>query len=395
MLDYLTKREKQSTTTNYFLSKSIKLTIFSFMNYGIVPLISELYIKTKGYEYLIINMLMIFLINSFLVPISWTINFSYFYKKFRIWLIERKRAIYDKETDINHEKTQKELNELYELPSMNIAEKYSYIFNTILISFFYISIFPLGTFISFLGLCFGYFLEKFNFCNMYKRPEMLNDHLCKTYNYYFIVALFVSGVGDYIFKSDVYETKIWSLINIIIFGVLIFVPYHYIINYIIKDFILLKESKIHKLNLDEVYLTFYNDYERANPMTKKKGIENYLNGLRNRNIISEDTFQENMNNLNNVNLMKLYYYDSKKRNILKTQRSFMDKEKKKYKLNIAKTLSVNKLNDTDIKTVLGMNTSIIIKDISCSVLIQDNNKKENEKNESHSRINDASERKIL
>ena len=128
MLDYLTKREKQSTTTNYFLSKSIKLTIFSFMNYGIVPLISELYVKTKGYEYLIINMLMIFLINSFLVPISWTINFSYFYKKFRIWLIERKKGPF--EEDINQEKTQKELNELYELPSMNISEKYSYIFNT-------------------------------------------------------------------------------------------------------------------------------------------------------------------------------------------------------------------------------------------------------------------------
>ena len=137
IIDFLTKREKQSTTTNYFLSKSIKLTLFSFMNSGIVPLISEKMVSGKE-EYLIINMLMIFLINSILVPLSWTINISYFYKKFRIWLIERKENPFD--PDSNHGKTQRELNELYELPSMNIAEKYSYIFKTLLISFFYIPI---------------------------------------------------------------------------------------------------------------------------------------------------------------------------------------------------------------------------------------------------------------
>ena len=237
ILDFLTKREKQTTTTNYYLSKSIKLTLFSFMNSGIVPLISEFYISTKGYEYLIINMLMIFLINAFLVPISWTINFSYFYKKFRIWLIERKDDDYSDE----NEKTQRELNELYELPSMNIAEKHSYIFKTLLISFFYISIFPLGLLISFLGLLLGYHLEKFNFCHMYKRPEMLNDQLCKIYINVFITVLFVSGIGDYIFKYDVYHNSVWSIINIIVFGVLIIIPYQYLINFIIRDYIHLKK----------------------------------------------------------------------------------------------------------------------------------------------------------
>ena len=153
------------------------------MNSGIVPLISERLVNGKE-EYLIINMLMIFLINSILVPLSWTFNISYFYKKFRIWLIEKKENPFD--PDSNHGKTQRELNELYELPSMNIAEKYSYIFKTLLISFFYIPIFPLGVIISILGLFLGYFLEKYNFCNIYKRPEMLDGQLCKTYINFFI-----------------------------------------------------------------------------------------------------------------------------------------------------------------------------------------------------------------
>ena len=110
LLDFLTKKEKQPTTTDYYLSKSIKLTIFSFMNHGIIPLISEIYNQSKGYEYLIINMFMIFLINSIIVPISWTISFSFIYKKISIWLIEK--DIDPDDPDANHEKTQKELNDL-------------------------------------------------------------------------------------------------------------------------------------------------------------------------------------------------------------------------------------------------------------------------------------------
>jgi hypothetical protein len=377
ILDFLTKKEKQTTTTNYYLSKSIKLTIFSFMNYGIVPLISEIYISTKGYEYLIINMFMIFTINSFLVPISWTINFTYFYKKFRIWLIERKDDI---NLDENHEKTQRELNELYELPSMNIAEKYSYIYNTLLISFFYISIFPLGIVISFFGLCLGYYLEKFNFCHMYKRPEMLNDLLCKTYINYFIIVLFVSGIGDYIFKYDVYYISIWPIINIIIFGVLIIIPYQYLVNFIVRAFFQLNESEYHKYNLDDVYYSFFNDYERANPMTKREGIANYLKGLQKRGIITDYSLNKQLNNLNNVNLMKLYYADKNKHNILKAQKTLIKTEKNNYIYNI-------------ITRTLSMKTSISLEDkkeknkkeTSRSLFITDTQDTNNEREKSSKR----------
>ena len=378
ILDFLTKREKQSTTTNYYLSKSIKLTFFSFINQGIIPLISELYIESNGYEYLIINMLMIFLVNAFLIPISWTLSFSFIYKKFRIWLIERN--IDEDDNDGNHEKTQKELNELYELPSMDIAEKYSYIFKTLLLSFFYIPIFPLGTVISCIGFFLGYFLEKYNFCNMYKRPEMLNDELCKSYINNFIVALFISGIGDYIFKYDVYKTKIWPLTNIILFGILTIIPYHYLIDYFAKCFINLKESNIHKNKLDDVYFSFFNDYERANPMTKREGIKNYLNGLKERGIISEKTYNENTNNLDNVNLMKIYYDDRNKKNYLKTQKTIMIKDKNNNNnitIMTIKTLSYrNTIKEDDIK-----NINIIpddaeptkIKELSRTILISNNN----------------------
>ena len=58
----------------------------------------------------------------------WTLSVGFFIKKIRICLIEKKNA-----NDITM--NQKELNELYELPPMNVSAKYSYIAKTILMSF--------------------------------------------------------------------------------------------------------------------------------------------------------------------------------------------------------------------------------------------------------------------
>ena len=91
---------------------------------------------------------------------------------------------------------------------MNVELKYSYIFKTLLMSFLYIPIFPLGIIISLLGFLLGYWLEKFNFAHMYKRPEMLNRQIAEFYAKYFVFVLFVYGIGDYIFLSDVYDTRI-------------------------------------------------------------------------------------------------------------------------------------------------------------------------------------------
>ena len=393
ILDFLTKKEKQSTTTNYYLSKSIKLTLFSFMNQGIIPLISEIYIETNGYEYLVIYMLMIFLVNSIIIPISWTFSFSFIYNKFRIWLIEK-----NIDPDGNHEKTQKELNELYELPSMEIEEKYSYIFKTLLISFFYIQIFPLGVVISLLGLCLGYFLEKYNFCNRYRRPEMLNDKLCKVYINNFIAALFVCGIRDYIFKSNVYETKTWSLINIILFGILILIPYHFIINILTKYFINLRESKIHKSSLEEKYFSFFNNYERANPITKKEGISNYLKGLKQEGIITESIYQENILNLEKVNLMKLYYDDRKQRNILKTQKTIISRDNNnnnKFNILMKSFRLVSTIKDDEIENIYVPNEELTkIKDCSHTIFIS-KNKNNQYNNKNNNNINNANENKPL
>ena len=299
VLEILTKWEKQTTWTNYYLSYSIKLTLFSFINSAILPTFCEFFINNSdGFEILISNMLMKFLVNAIVTPVMWTLSVGYILKKIRIYFVETK-----KEEEINM--NQKELNNLYELPPMNVSAKYSYIAKTMLMSFFYIPIFPLGIVISLLGFILGYWLEKYNFANMYKMPEMLNRQIAEFYTNYFVLSFFVYGIGDWIFLHESYENKTWSLVNIILFGVLIIFPYHQMLTFDYLDF---EESSIHEEDYDKKYTDFNNDYERANPMTEKEGKLRYLKAKKEKGEIKEDEFNQEKNEIEKEERGKPFTY---------------------------------------------------------------------------------------
>ena len=299
-LGYLTKIEKQSSMTDYYLSLSIKLTIFTFITSAIVPFISDYYINNEGnYNLLVTNMATCFISNCILTPLFCVININYLFKKIQIYFIEKKGE---------HNLTQRELNSLYELPDMEIAFKYSYIVRTLSMAFFYMPIFPFSMLISSIGLILGYYLEKYNFTSKYKRPEMLNSKICEFYSNYFIINFFMLGIGDYIFLSNNRPNNNWPICNIILFGLLILIPYNQIFNF---DFLGINESDLKQEKYEDIYFTFYNDYERSNPMTKKEGIKRFINKLKEKNFIKEQEFENIYKNIENINLMEIYY-DSRK-----------------------------------------------------------------------------------
>ena len=180
LLEYFTSFECHLSKTNYYLSLSIKVTIFTFLNSAIVPLIAKhLAVKKRIKEInynldrnnlIVDDMFIMFLVNAFITPILWTFNIPYLFKQLRIHNIEK-----NKEPDNHHYMTQKKLNKLYEYRDMDISYKYAYLAKTTAMSLFYLSIFPIGFIISFLGFVLGYLLELYNFTHSYKRPEMLDE----------------------------------------------------------------------------------------------------------------------------------------------------------------------------------------------------------------------------
>ena len=216
-----------------------------------------------------------FLINSFVKPIMWTINPKFLYKKLKQCVAEKKEVL-------NY--NQKELNELYELQSMNVAAKYSYLIKTLLMSFLFAPIFPLGFFISFIGFIFGYWLEKYNFSKMYKKPEKIDKQIAEYYITYFIIIFSAYGIGSANFLLEPNHLDTWILINTCFFEILLFIPFNRCFRI---DWFKLKESEIHKKTYDELYLDFIIDYERANPMTRIEGEMRYLDELEKKNKINK------------------------------------------------------------------------------------------------------------
>ena len=313
ILRIFTQMEKQKSKSNYYLSYSIKLTFFTLTTSAVVPFLSNyLNLLSKGLEYnnktLINNMLMLFLVNSFFTPLIWTLNINLIIKKIRIYFIEKNQYM--------HFKTQKELNDIYELPDMNIAMKYSYLFKTILMTMFYLPIFPIGVPISLLGLILAYYLEKYNFTHNYKRPEMLNQKLGKFYFNFFICIFLSYCLGNYIFSNLANLDDYWSIISLIFFGVLSIIPYTKPISYyfnINKDFNL--DSK----PMSEMYFSFCNDYQRQNPFTKKEGMYFYITELKRRGYISKFIYDILRKNIEKINVMEIYYDTCIKPNLTQTQ----------------------------------------------------------------------------
>ena len=326
IMKYFTKMEKQKSMTNYYLSLSIKLSIFTFVNSALVPLAPNVLnenLKNHENKNLITNMFFIFLVNSFLTPIVWTINISLIIKKIRIYFIERNHI-----PDAMHHKTQKELNELYEYPDMDISVKYSYISKTLFITMFYLPIFPLGALISLLGFILAYFLEKYNFTHKYKRPEMLNEKLGEIHFNFFISVQILYSIGNYIFFNDLIKDDYWKIANIIIFCILAIIPYTKPISYY---FNCSSDFKINSESFNNIYFSFCTDYQRQNPFTKKEGLYFYINKLKNNGYISDFLYEIIINNIEKINIMSIYYNSSMNRN-LRESRSLLMRNKRKYNL---------------------------------------------------------------
>jgi hypothetical protein len=299
----LTKIEKLNTQTDFQLSYSIKLTILTFCNNAIIPYIANKFWKPVDNLNFNKNILIIFLCNSFLSPILWLFNFNYRIRKCKIFCccIEKKNKKNNNELNFNF--TQKELNNLYERPQMDISFKYSYINKTLLMTLFYASIFPSGIIISLLGFIFCFFIEKYNLAYLYNKPIKLNEKICLFYCYKFKYGIIIYLLGNILLIDDYFtnKTNVYFFIGICIF-ILIF-P--------IKGLFQTQYCTMYHNHstFNKEFFKYQTDYQRLNPITKTEGILFYLKKLLQNKIINQDNFNLAKKELQSINLMDLYYHN--------------------------------------------------------------------------------------
>jgi hypothetical protein len=136
---------------------------------------------------------------------------------------------------------------------------------------------------------------------------MLNEQIGEFHFNFFILILLSYSIGNYIFYKDVFKKDTWAKLNIIFFGILSIIPYMKPITYFID---LMKDFEINLKPVNDIYFSFYNDYQRQNPFTKREGMYFYVNELKKRGYISNFIYDILIKNIKKINVMEIYYNTS-------------------------------------------------------------------------------------
>ena len=130
-------------------------------------------------------------------------------------------------------------------------------------------------------------------------------------------------------------------------------------------------------------------------MTIKMGTINYLRALKERRIISEATYNKNIQNIDNANLMKLYYNERHKNIPLKTQKTIINKEKKNKSLLISSIKSRDIILDDDIDDLILSEDPTKANEQNKEIMIHQNKRNFKKENESIEVSGNTSQRNII
>lgn len=133
--------------------------------------------------------------NLFVGPFSNMFDPFYLYKLFKQSYARKKL-----EKGTLRHYTQKDLNQLYEPPEMNLHLRYCNIIRTFLVSVFFFEILPIGMVICLLFLIVQFWVDKLMVLRRYKRLPRYHPKLAHELSEIAEVAIFLLAAGSCIFK---------------------------------------------------------------------------------------------------------------------------------------------------------------------------------------------------
>lgn len=172
---------------------------------------------------------------------------------------------------------QMDVNVLYEGPQIDLAVRYANVIKTLIVTFFYAPLIPIGLPISFFGLLFEYVVTKYMLLRVYSRPKENNAALALEMNEWFKWIALAHGLGTIIFFHNFTDSTTYLADLLFAICVIYLVlPVNSIMGCCYKNSAagvlnrLLQEND--KLNdYYEQYPKFYTDYERENPISRSEG----------------------------------------------------------------------------------------------------------------------------
>ena len=210
--------------------------------------------------------------NAFVPPLVYLVNPSYQYQKFiRYWVRRKSEAKL-------LQMTQREANDLFKGPEVDLADRFGNIIKTCFLSFFFAPISPIGPAIGIFALLVEAGVFNFMLVRIHCRPRAYNGKLVINAVQMFPWVILVYSVGILVFfyflRRDVY----WLLYIAVILASINLVAsrFYYQLPWL-KDRTIekLKELTTNNAVVDSFFENlpnFINDYERDNPVTSAQGL---------------------------------------------------------------------------------------------------------------------------
>lgn len=296
----VTLKEKYSTITNYNVEVAQRLAIVSdcliqldsqvqFLNTSVLILLVNWILYKQDLRNFLWNnkgfsndAWFIMLFNIFLPPISSILDPWVLYRQYK-----RNNIMKNANTLVM---TQKEANLWFEGSPFDIAQKYANQLKTVMMSFFFLPMFPLAIPACVLALVTAKFTEKFLLYRRYACPKASGSQLNLNMYRFFDLIILVFAVGysrlnlnlqiaqvifDYIFRLSV---TAYSWIFFIVALAHYIFGFHYLYNKLFKF-----ENNEHlysKSRYEDQRMQFITEYDRCNPMTQAKATREFLDHLK-------------------------------------------------------------------------------------------------------------------
>ena len=177
IVEALIEFQKRRSCTNFHTQISKYLYKVQFMNSAILPFtLASIQMNYFGTTGLLQNINFIFVINLFVTNTLLFFDFSWFYKKFQIYSLEKAVEKNDKKSMIM---TQEEANELYAGMDFDLSIELSGFLNVFAVCCFYYSMIPFITVYAVITILIKYYLNLYILLNRTNNKTSFSQKICE------------------------------------------------------------------------------------------------------------------------------------------------------------------------------------------------------------------------
>ncbi|CAD8147633.1 unnamed protein product [Paramecium octaurelia] len=264
--------ELHSTQTEFNISFANKLGIAQFLNTAIVPLLvnialndQDILTQTWKDGGLISDVCLVLIMNAIFPWLFNLLDPYYFYRQYQI----RKSQNQGQTCAL----TQREANLLFEGSPGDLSKKYATITKTLMLSFFYAQLIPLGVLISLSFIIIDYWVEKYLLIYRYSKGPTIGSQLAdEQVDTYIELAILLFSIGNCIWQvllQDEIHYLVWFQLSL---GI---AQYLFPMDQIFDNFIKMEEPETQS-TFEDNQMFIWDDYGKRNPVTMQNEIEQWI-----------------------------------------------------------------------------------------------------------------------